>query len=187
MKRNIPSTMICMAAAILVLLPALSSCKKNNEDIRFTDFNPDLMLESYQDSLGLDLDQDGRYDIQVYLYNCGSVAGYGVLKPTSDQWELTFCGDGEDLSIAHPDIPYFHWSSEELQMDAPNPDNPEQRYGIRFVDGSNYYYGWLDCICTYEYSDNPNIRPKTVVTIDKMAFCTIPNYPLTWGQTKVKQ
>lgn len=51
-----------------------------------------------------------------------------------------------------------------------------ENFGFKHVEGSNTYYGWFRGYFTYDDS-------LMYMFVDKMAYCTTPNYPLIWGQT----
>lgn len=163
----------------MILLCQCTKAQNQDNGILYTDFNPDIkLIENYQDTLGLDFDQDGIADLLVYFKHFGSVASrYGALVTSNGNWETAWCEGIEVLSELHPDIPTFDWSSIEGLMD---PDSPNYQYGIRFHDAAGYRYGWIKMRCVFNQKTRRN-----EITIDKMAFCTIPNYPLRWGQTNL--
>lgn len=161
----------------LVLLVQCVKAQNPSHGILYTDLDPDIkLIENYQDTLGLDLNQDGASDVLLYFKHFGSIASrFGAYKTSNCNWEIAYCEGVDSLSVPHPNIPTFGWSSIEGLMD---PESTGFRYGVRFHDGSAYYYGWLKVICRYNQTTALN-----EITIDKIAFCTIPNYPLVWGQT----
>ncbi|MBR0178070.1 MAG: T9SS type A sorting domain-containing protein [Bacteroidales bacterium] len=169
----------CLLLCSLVLLCQCTKAQNQNNGILYTDFNPDIrLIENYEDTLGLDFDQDGNEDLLVYFKHFGSVASrFGACVTSNGNWECAYCEGIDVLSEPHPDIATFGWSSIEGLMD---PDYPNDRYGIRFQDAEGYRYGWIKMRCYV----NQNTR-RNEISIDKMAFCTIPNYPLRWGQTSL--
>jgi len=54
-------------------------------------------------------------------------------------------------------------------------------FAIRLHLGAEYYYGWIHALAGYTTETNP----RKTITIDKYAFCKIPNYPLHLGQTEI--
>ena len=57
-----------------------------------------------------------------------------------------------------------------------------EKIGIQKVIDGKKYYGWI-----HRYgSEELHFPFKKWVYIDKMAFCTIPDYPLRWGQTEIE-
>lgn len=58
-----------------------------------------------------------------------------------------------------------------------SPDSGE-KFGFKIVDELNTYYGWYR---GYRIVDD-SLR---YMCVDKIAFCTIQNYPLLWGQTEI--
>lgn len=51
---------------------------------------------------------------------------------------------------------------------------------LRLTDGENHYYGWLEAFELVHFNTNP---PNIDFKVSRTCFCTIPNYPLVWGQT----
>ena len=54
-----------------------------------------------------------------------------------------------------------------------------KNYAVRIKKEEKYYYGWFRSYEDYV----PNVKDNYCV--DKTVFCTIPNYPLRWGQTEL--
>ena len=53
------------------------------------------------------------------------------------------------------------------------------KVGLKYCDGQDCYYGWL------EFEEDREGSSKALLHISKTCFCTIPNYPLRWGQTSL--
>ena len=56
------------------------------------------------------------------------------------------------------------------------------KVGLRYSDGQNYYYGWAE----FE-EDRVDLQMKYLFHVSKTCFCSIPNYPLLWGQTSLTE
>ena len=55
------------------------------------------------------------------------------------------------------------------------------RFAVRHKVGDDYFYGWFRAYIT----PIQNQYSWPWVALDQMAYCTIPNYPLVWGQTYI--
>ena len=53
------------------------------------------------------------------------------------------------------------------------------KVALKYCDGQDCYYGWL------EFEEDREGSSKALLRISKTCFCTIPNYPLRWGQTSL--
>jgi hypothetical protein len=51
---------------------------------------------------------------------------------------------------------------------------------------SSFYYGWYRAyVVDSSFIDGNWPRHKAWIYVDKMAFCTVPNYKLEWGETRI--
>lgn len=50
---------------------------------------------------------------------------------------------------------------------------------MRIQQGDDCYYGWWDGTIVWNQNSDP------ILTLRESCFCTIPNYPLRWGQTSL--
>jgi hypothetical protein len=57
-------------------------------------------------------------------------------------------------------------------------DSYRKRFGFRKTVGEHYFYGWMEI-----YWDGIFVPEGKMIYLDRMAFCTIHDYTLTWGQT----
>ena len=117
----------------------------------------------------IDLDLDGSIDFWVTGYvQCGALLPNAYV---SDCWGLCY---PEENTVLNNDT--ITWSKDSFWPDGCF----NGRYGFRKQHNGNYYYGWMIAYCDM-------IPPAEVIGrniyIDKYAFCTVPNYPLVWGQT----
>ncbi|MBQ8958459.1 MAG: T9SS type A sorting domain-containing protein [Bacteroidales bacterium] len=59
------------------------------------------------------------------------------------------------------------------------------RIGLRRSLGGQYWYGWMQVYCdTVPTQPYPGVVGRNIY-VDRMAYCSIPNYPLRWGQTSL--
>ena len=156
----------------LFALMAFFGAKAQNGEIIYTDFEPDLTLVegiNSHDSIMLDIDYDGVYDLKFFLvFYHFTVPVYEALNG----WSLCAASDSTILD------------SENLIW---RPDYYLQPYttyiGLKKVVGEDCYYGWL---YTYDgQTKNDKGTKAGTLFIDRVAYCTIPNYPLRAGQTSL--
>ena len=185
----------------LFLLLTLLLCRflyAQQGEIIYTDFEPDIRKVYtssnilYDTAVVFDLDHDG---IDEWLFErMGGDHGMGGVwlgfrpnvggpHPEVDTLEYyrRFCARqlnfGDTIANEYWDpYPYYrpvHWiyaSGDFL-------------FGIRIQTEEGYCYGWLDF--SLEGSDPSiwdNLPTRLVFTFRRMAYCTIPNYPLRVGQ-----
>ncbi len=109
---------------------------------------------------------EGRYHT-MDNWDCCSFSTY--------QW-LSSNNYYEDISLPlNSDI--LNWGYN-LHPENNGIDTVSYKTGLRYYDEENYYYGWLRAFSTWDASINTE---SFIVT--ETCFCTIPNFPLKWGQT----
>ena len=140
--------------------------KAQEGKIIYVDFEPDTALHVGQqpNTLWIDFDHDELSDLLIYWYFI-SPGPYLVMKGRDER--VCFCVAEEGDTIPH---------LTEWQTSTSYPHTHEY-YGIRIEKDGEYYYGWYRTYDLYE----PGVTND--YCFDKYAFCTIPDYPLQWGQT----
>ena len=165
---------------LLILISSLRLFAQQSEII-YRDFEPDTckyvtwsVYGEGIDSLKIDLDFDGTIDFWVSGY-----IQHGALLPTayvSDGWWL--CYPEENTILDNDSIAWKNYSFW--------PDGCfNGRYGFKKQHKGNYYYGWMIAFCDMKPAKSHIEDIGRNIYIDKFAFCTIPNYPLHWGQTSL--
>ena len=151
--------------AFMALLPFSSAFAQMGEII-YKDFDPDpyLLLQWSYDSMYFDLNFDSIPDMYMAYYLSMHDLSFEIVS-CQDSFQICESGEGDTIS-EDDDWRCGLWGH-------PNPDNLFYG-GFRFMKDSNYYYGWYK---TYGIPENHSWY------FDKFAYCTIPNYPLRWGQT----
>ncbi|MBO7617727.1 MAG: T9SS type A sorting domain-containing protein [Bacteroidales bacterium] len=177
------------------LLLAVLGLKAQQGEIVYREFDPPL--EFVQNIIGppktleLDFDGDGETDHRWYgeYYDHGE---WAVREVSLNGWEIRLVGladyitytlDENDTLIPNapegwrrgPDYAYYVYLETQIYY---------EKYGMhKVIDGKNYY-GWYHGygMAGQEYSGAPYLFK---VYIDKIAFCTIPDYPLRYGQTSI--
>ena len=145
-------------------------CHAQQGEIIYVDFDPDWIAQGSFDTLWIDFDQDGTRDLLFY-WNLNGAATMQKLA-TAEGWEIHPMTDNDTMP-PYPAIPEI----EELWVTHPyvvppggyDPFGSSLKWAVRHRVGEYYYYGWFQI--------------QQYVSFDKYAYCTIPDYPLMWGQT----
>lgn len=133
-----------------------------------------------------DLDQDGTDDIRYDVYNDRTShaydvnidvinrEGYELFPLVSFGTPISQISDSGWLKYRYS---YFHWMSS-TPYDEPNEYS---YFAIRKKVDGGYQYGWIRHAVRMDEPDNFRL----IVVVDKMAFCTITDYPLLVGQAEI--
>ena len=162
--------------ALLAFLPFSRAFAQVGEII-YRDFEPDSIL-IYWHKLGpvwIDLDVDGEADdLMMRMFIDGKICHPGLFS--GHYYNTRFCivnPDNIDMPLSEVEeenwIYYFAWNAG----DHPGAHN---NYGFRIQREDGYYYGWFETYSRYVNSTTAHFG------FDRTAYCTIPNYPLMWGQ-----
>ena len=156
-------------------------------EIIYIDFEPDSLVELKQydlypeSKMMIDFDYDGHPDIRItsYVYSAGGWFDMICYEP---EWELHEFRPCDTLTPMNE--PEHYWSTRIAWMwDYCNGiDTISDKFAVRHKVGDAYYYGWFRV-----YITRCPPSPYPWVALDKMAYCTDPNYPLVWGQTTISQ
>ena len=163
---------------VLIIGMLLSLCSKAQQPtILYTDFEPDLQLLDYntEDTLKMDFDCDGITDAGIFFVWADPNHWYppvGYFSALNEDWEMSVSSQTDTISSPH------YWTNQLLY----ETGSGYYELCVRHKVGNDYCYGWVKTGFRQE------ILPGTVLDwmlLDKYAFCTIPNYPLVWGQTEL--
>jgi hypothetical protein len=158
-------------SALLILLVA-QKLSTQEPSIIFNDYVPDVTLFYPQkDTLKIDMDSDSADDIMFFLYGASS-GNYAYIKPINTKWGITTFSNRNTDTLRSDQI---IWISN--QMVFLGRDNTE-KLAVKLTINDLNYYGWISVYFTIK-------NMNRAVHIDKYAFCTIPDYPLVWGQTEL--
>jgi hypothetical protein len=180
------------------LLLAVLSLKAQQGEIIYREFDPPLEIVQNiygpSETLELDFDGDGEADHRYYgeywdyhewpIYEV-SLNGWEIRLVCLDENDIFITFDGSDTLI--PNAPNG-WIQGPVFAHFYYPNNSHgiyhETYGIhKVIDGKNYY-GWYHCY-GMEGRDYPEGPYLFKIYVDKIAFCTIPDYPLRYGQTSI--
>ena len=157
------------------------------EPIIYTDFEPDLSKyitwlgdsSGRMDSLDVDINQDGQIDLWFSGY-----VQHGALLPTThvaQGWE--YCRPyPEENTLLNADTLQWRQATDNWL----GTGTFMGRIGLRRTIGDQHYYGWMQVYCdTLPTQPYPGVIGRNIY-IDRMAYCTFPDYPLRWGQTSME-
>ncbi len=155
----------------LMIIIATLNLNAQEQSIIFNDYVPDITLDNHlKDTLKIDLNYDSVNDVVFYLM----YPSYGrvlIIEPLHNDCLITInnWNTSDTLNQALDWISkrwFFQWE----------PNGGE--IGIKLKLNGQNYYGWIKAY--YK-----NFELETFWYVDKYAFCTIPDYPLMWGQTEL--
>lgn len=163
-----------------VLLLVCLAAKAQDGRIIYQEFDPPLILEKDHTStyptkiILIDLDLDSVYDYKLQVEF--AKGGYAFTESTYSNTQLRGANFNDSISSYAGGWGYVHdiWPND-------NGDFDDEKVALRKVIDGEYYYGWL-----HRKGHIDSSFPFYMwMTIDKVAFCTVPNYPLLWGQTSM--
>ena len=150
--------------------------KAQESSIIYYEFIPDSCHNVHTSNtiLKFDLDQDGAEDVWFYGYyqsGVGSIAMINTPSP-SWQWSHSYASVFEPLTDTTMIAGNLRWQYTDGAL-AMYPDFTH--YAFRQVKEDGYHYGWAEI----------HVESVSRFCISRMAYCTIPNYPLRWGETSL--
>jgi hypothetical protein len=162
--------------SVVINLVVISTFAQKTNEIIFYDFVPDNSIIYLKngtiysaDSLRCDINSDLSNEI---MFNFDPISPIiADFKVSSLRIDWQFCWVESDTMSSNTNIwrTSSIWRWDEFQND---------KIGVRFTQGEDYYYGWIRAYVS-------SIDTAVFINVDKMAYCTIPNYPLLWGQTEI--
>jgi hypothetical protein len=147
------------------------------EPIIYIDYEPDtckFITSSPESDFMFDIDHDGTVDMTLSGYTQhGAVLVHIAM---SNGFQL--CRSNENTILNADTIIWFH--NADLSNGFPL-DSYRKRYGFRKTEDGHHFFGWMEI-----YWDGIFVPEGKMIYLDRMAFCTIPDYPLRWGQTSIE-
>lgn len=169
MKKN-------LLTIVLTMLLCFGAMAQENE-IYYNDFIPDTCQFIRNDSLKIDIDGDGSFDMWI-----SGFVMHGALIPEiymMPGWKM--CPSNENTILSYDTL---EWMQHEVfyYNYVFTGEYYQKSIGVRKQVGDVFFYGWMFTYCDYKIDSHIIGRN---VYIDKFAYCTIPDYPLMWGQTEL--
>ena len=126
-----------------------------------------------------DIDGNGTNDLAFQSYE-GDMYSTWLNAVVFDDWRMTM----EDPSYPYPDSVQLdtlqYWDcTVSTFIPIINPGAPSyitKKICLRQKVGGDYYYAWVK-------TDGGWINSRAYACVEEFAYCSIPNYPLRWGQT----
>ena len=162
---------------LAVLLLTALSIKAQQGEIIYVDFEPDWVCQHSKDTLWIDFDGDGSRDLLFYETGFG-IQATPVLM-CRNGWEIIELNN-EDTIPPYPTMQELEgiWTAGSyFELPGTYVPTSSLKWGTRHRVEEQYYYGW------FKVSDF--ILTIYAISLDKYAYCTIPDYPLHWGQTEL--
>lgn len=164
------------------------SVQAQEGEIIFTDFEPDLCVSAVvfpfpNDTIKIDFDQNGIIDYKLYL----SLRSTGEIAiDMVSSWDFRPILFDDDSIV--PTNVYWNTPNVPVQNTFVGCTHTEDYLGFRKSVNDEFYYAWIRMKADIEYNaihSSHGIYDKVWAYVDCMAYCTIPNYPLRWGQTDI--
>ncbi len=175
--------------ALLAFLPFSKAFAQVGEII-YRDFEPDLYVGALtypfpHDTIRVDIDQDGTTDFAIFI---GTRSGMIVGQFTNYSPWYYRCKIGENDSVVSEGSWFTLYGRPNEFTFYESPTIINDTFGFRkIVDGSEFY-AWVTVEVTREIQAIHNSHgtfDKIRAYVKEAAYCTIPNYPLRWGQTSL--
>ena len=195
----------------LLFLTALLSCifvYAQQGEIIYTDFEPDLFVQYYawegpghiNAPLELDINHDSTIDLR---FTCEGAWGHWVdcvLRKSEDGWQfklpyllyqeddaapvgdtVNFGDNIAEIGNGWTSAYRFRWFMHNGPI-YPDYNDIHHYICVRREVEEGYCYGWIDSNILLVVGDDVFTEYEFDVTVFRMAYCTIPNYPLCVGQ-----
>ena len=179
---------------LLLVISWMATAQAQEGEIIYRDFEPDLFVGALTypyplDTIKVDIDQDGTDDFALFMgMRSGMIMGhYANYSP----WYFRF-KVGENDTI----IPGERWftsnghPNEITFYDDESPTIVNDTFGFRKIVDGETYYAWMSVEVTKEPQAIHNyygVYDKIRAYIKEVAYCSIPDYPLCWGQTSLTE
>jgi hypothetical protein len=156
---------------LAILIMSTLGLKAQQSEIIFTDFEPDLVItNTEEEAIVIDFDNDGTNDIRFNM-TWHSAGGYMTHIKVSGNWRMSEVPDDNDTLTS---IELWGYGYDWYEY------GESERFAARKPVDNGFVYVWFRA---YWYR---TINPSTYhIVFDKFAYCTIPDYPLLWGQTTI--
>lgn len=171
----------------LALISFVSAFAQNNNGLIYKEIDQEYQTYYLYDSRHFDINNDTLSDFYFDTFLSGYYWAYGIWP--DENWD---CGSYSieeypgvnnvfrDLCIPLNDCSMV-WDRYQFvsELYPIHCDTLSYKIGLRYRNRDDYYYGWVEAFSIY--SQNTYYKLK----VSRTCFCTIPNYPLRWGQTSL--
>ena len=176
---------------LAILIMSTLGLKAQQGEIIYTDFEPDLCVAWVStpyphDTIKIDFDEDGTTDFMVFLswHSTGEIA-IDMISIWEHRYKISDNDSivpTENVWPTHHGWLYPNWTWQH--MFESGATHSEDYIGFRNTINEEHYHAWVWVYADIEYTSSPD---KVWVYVDRMAYCTIPDYPLRWGQTNITE
>ncbi len=141
------------------------------------DYNPDkALITAKTDTLTIDINNDTINDILIYLTE-SSPGNWAIINTLNSNCQFSLiCYYTKSDSLKSDSIVWKSCNSHVCWFNG--KCNNVEKIGVKITKDGLNYSGWIHSLFSIE-------NREALITIDKYAFCTIPDYPLLWGQTEL--
>lgn len=170
---------------IMLALSFTSIMQAQEDGIIFADFEPDPCVYALEDNyisdtISIDFDADGTDDFKMFIAFQSSVQAKAIYAVSS--WQIRSKLENDTIIPSEENwFPVGFWY--ELMFRPYNAMFMEETLGFRKEVEGHYYYAWAKVY--YRRETSTVGYPKVWAYFDKFAYCTIPDYPMRWGQTDI--
>ena len=193
-------THIVTLIAILCCHIVLAQTEQTKGSLIVKEYSPDEWKVIDQNHSYVDMDDDGEWDFEYYkdisstlmsylelfarngaCFHRIDIPGYAYNYPDDFNTFTDFDTPFNDSTLIwETDFYGPRIFSEKNRVGHYRLDTAVYKSGIRNGTEGEYYYGWMEAysVVTYNYD-------SVWFYLARTAYCTIPNYPLRWGQTSL--
>ena len=179
---------------LLLAIMSITGAKAQTENrIIYQEFEQDFWITlSVNQSYDIDINLDGLSDLRYTTFEGASgaytlassfvaVSPWQVCYYSTIVWGYPYENYFLDIGFPLNDTSLCWGGLCHAVSISPYPNTFPLCYkiGLRYRDGEDFYYGWG------EFEENREGGSKALFHIARACFCTIPNYPLRWGQTNL--
>jgi hypothetical protein len=177
--------------SIFLFFVIISTFAQKTNEIIYHDFVPDTSFKyicsdietqvcypNCEEPIRFDVDSDGiidlLYEADGFIFN-----GNTYLRSLNDVFTVVALGQNDTIICSE-----LNWGLYAFAGHITN----DYRFGIKKVIGDNTFYGYVNTRVEFistVYGPYNNVVYDMICFVDYYAYCTIPNYPLLWGQTEI--
>ena len=175
--------------ALVIVGYSITHAQTNNGLI-YKEIDDDFQTYYLYDSRHFDINNDSVSDFYFDTFLSGYYWAYGIWP--EENWECCSYSleeyPGVNNIFRDLDIPFndsslvwdgYSFSSELYPYI--HCDTSTFKVGLRYRSRDDYYYGWVEAYSIYSLNSFYKLK------VSRTCFCTIPNYPLRWGQTDLNE